>query len=210
MAGRARIFQMARRTPLQNARPNPAREIPALRDLPELRGIEVEDRGAQRSRRRIFDRRRGPALSPRLDRMARHDCQTARGCGARRRRDARTAQPRRLPARSRARLSHRRAPGAHPIGRRGAADTPRDRTRQRAGRHPLRARRADCGTSCGGCAAAARRAASSARFRQHGGRRRARSRDDLWRRSRRRARTGRRQRRRTPDLFRPSQRDQPG
>ncbi len=68
--------------------------------------------------------------------------------------------------------------------------------------HAVRARRADRRTARGGRAAAARGAAQSARPRQHGGRRRARSRDDRGRRLRGRARSRRRQRGRQTDRTR--------
>ena len=109
-------------------------------------------------------------------------------------RDARAAQSRRLPARSRPRLSDRRAAGAHAVGRRGATDSSGERARQRAGRNVVCPRRADGWTARGGRAGAARGAVQPARLRQHGGRRRARSGDDRGRRSRGRAWTGRRQR----------------
>ncbi len=98
-------------------------------------------------------------------------------------RDARAAQSRRLPGRSRPRLPDGRAAGAHAVGRRGAADSSGERARQRAGRDALRAGRADCRAARGRCAAAAGGAVQPARFRQHGNRRRARPRDDRGRRS---------------------------
>ena len=201
VAGRARLLQMARTPPLQDSRANFAREVSALRDLSCVRRRQAEGRGAQRAGGREFDRRRRAALDSRPGHVARQNRIDSRSRDARGGRDARAAQSRRLPARSGARLPDGRAAGAHAVGRRGAADTSRERARQRAGRDALCARRADGWPACGGRAATARGAAQPARLRQHGDRRRARSGDDRGRRSRRRARARRRQRGRRADLL---------
>ena len=201
VAGRARLLQVARRAPLQDSRANSAREISPLRHLPGVRRRQAQGRGAQRARGRQVDRRRRAALDSRSGRVARQNRIDRRSRDARGDRDARAAQSRRLPARGRARLSDGRAAGAHAVGRRGAADSSGERARQRAGRDALCARRADCRPARGRRAAPARGAVQPARFRQHGGRRRARSGDDRGRGSRRRARPRRRQRGRRADVL---------
>ena len=194
VARRARLLQVARRAALQDSRADSAGEVSALRHLSRMHWRKAQARGAQRAGGRRVDRRCRAALDSRPRHVARQDSIDRRSRDAGGGRDARAAQSRRLPARSRPRLSDRRAAGAHAVGRRGAADSSGERARQCAGRDVVCARRADGGPARIRRTAAARGAVQFARLRQHGGRRRARSGDDRGRRSRGRAWTGRRQR----------------
>ena len=141
LAGSARIFPLARDAALQDPRADPARKISPLRALPRLQ------RRASSSPRRSMccvegqsiaqigqvSVRELPAWIEKL-RKKRDDR------GARRAVVARTRKSRRLSQRSRARLSDARTSGAHAFRRRGAANPSRERARQPAIGHALRAR----------------------------------------------------------------------
>ena len=114
---------------------------------------KAQARSAQRAGGRRVDCRCRAALDSRPRHVARQDSIDRRSRDAGGGRDARAAQSRRLPARSRPRLSDRRAAGAHAVGRRGAADSSGERARQRAGRNAVCPRRADGRTARGGRAA---------------------------------------------------------
>ena len=90
--------------------------------------------------------------------------------------------------------------GAHPLGRRGAADRPRVGARRLADRDALRPRRADDRAARRRHAPAARDPAAAGRPRQHGRRRRARPGGDRGGRPRDRPRSRRRQPRRAASL----------
>ena len=120
-----------------------------------------------------------------MDRGARADRDRARDRPAGRPRDRRAAA---LPRLGRDRLPLARARGDDALGRRGAADPPRDPDRLEPGRRPLHPRRALDRPAPARQREADRHARAPARPRQHGDRRRARRGHDPRRRPRRRPR----------------------